>query len=263
MKLLRDKRELTKVLLLFELTTGNYSTFKSLAEKFDITIQAISDYFKIMSDEDLVQKLEGFYKPTPAGVEFLHDNFTALRSFVDSGIEKLAIITQTSAIAGNDIKKGERVGLFMENGSLVAYSGRRSSSTGTALDSASKDREIAVTELDGIVKLSPGRITIFRLPGLESGGSQAVDMVKLKVNLEKLKPDFIFIKGTTAEVTARAIDLKNTMRFAVSNSAVDAASVGMSSLIIASGEHVPELKLEIDKMNRELINKIKLTIVDY
>jgi putative transcriptional regulator len=260
MKLLRDKRESTKLLLLFELTTGRYRAFKPLAEKFDITIQAISDYFKIMTDEGLVHKIDGTYRPTPQGVEFLHNNFTELREFVDSGIEKLTIINKTSAIAGNRISKGDNLGLFMENGTLFAYSDRRSSSTGTAVSAADKGQEVGISELDGIVKLKPGKIIIFKLPGLDKGGSKAVNQKNLRSKLEQINFDKLAVKGTIAEVMARKIKLNEYIKFAVVESSLEASQLGLNIVILTSEEYISELRAELEKSIRDLTSKIEYKI---
>jgi putative transcriptional regulator len=262
MKLLRDKRELTKVLLLFELTTGRYSAFKPLADKFEITIQAISDYFKIMTDEGLVHKIDGVYKPTQVGVDFLHNHFTELRDFVDNSIEKLAIISNTSAKAGNKINKGDHVGLFMEMGVLVAYCNRRSTSMGVATTSADKHEEVGIANLEGIVKLKPGKITIISLPDIDKGGSKAVSIPKLRLKLEGLKPDLIGVRGIVSEVIAEKLRIGNSFKFAVSVTATEAAQHGLNVIILASNETIPHLKLDLEKMNQDLIDKIEYRILN-
>jgi putative transcriptional regulator len=216
-----------------------------------------------MGDEGLVHKIDGVYKPTTLGVELLHNNFTDLRDFVDGGIKKLSIITQTAAIAGSDITKGDFIGLFMENGSLVAYSNRKSSSTGVALTSADRGREVGIGELEGIVKLKPGRIVIYNLPGMDEGGSKAAEQKKIASRLDSSAPDLVLVKGIIAEIAARDMGLHNFMKFAVVESAVDAASVGLNTVILTSSEHIPELKLELEKMNRERVNKIEYRITNY
>ena len=260
MKLLRDKRESTKLLLLFELTTGRYRAFKPLAEKFDITIQAISDYFRIMTDEGLVHKVDGAYKPTPLGVEFLHNNFSELRTFVDSGIEKLTIISKTSAVSGNSISKGEKVGLFMENGTLFAYSNRKSSSMGTAVSSADAGQEVGISELDGIVKLKPGKIIIFKLPSIENGGSKALDKKALRAKLDQVNPDRLAVKGTIAEVVANKLKGYDYIKFAVVESSLEAAQLGLNVVIMASEEYISELRSELEKSLQELSSRIEYKI---
>lgn len=261
MKLLRDKRELTKVLLLFELTTNRYGTFKPLAEKFEITIQAISEYFKIMTDEGLMQKLDDVYKPTQQGVEFLHKNFSELREFVDNGIEKLAIVNKTVAIAGNKIARGDRVGLFMENGFLVAYKNRRSNSTGIAQTDSAADEEVEISDLDGIVSLKPGKITIISLPEIEQGGSKEVSLTKLKFKFEQLKPDLLGVKGVTGEIIARKLKFGNTIKYALGQGAMEATQHGLNVAILTSEEHCTDIKLELEKLNHDLINKIDIKII--
>ena len=132
MNILRDKRLTTKILILLELTTNPHHRFKfkTLAEKFDMTVQAVSDYFKIMKKEGLVMKVRGMYKPTQKGILFLHSNFYEIRDFIDEQMHKLSIIDVCTAVAGGRLKPGDRVGLFMEGGELKAYKNRSSTSMG-------------------------------------------------------------------------------------------------------------------------------------
>jgi putative transcriptional regulator len=257
MKLLRDKRELTKLLLLLELSNVRYRTFKTLAEQFDITIQAISDYFKIMTDEGLVHKVDGVYKPTPKGVEFLHYHFTELRNFIDKSMEKLAIISTTTAKAGNKINRGDNVGLFMEHGILTAYKNRKSTSTGTASTSAEKNMDVGISNLEGIVKLKPGTIIIINLPNMEDGGSKSVTQNKLQEKIEKINPDIIALKGITAEIVADKLKINKTVKFGVVESAVDAALHGLKVVILTAEENIPAIKLDFEKLNQELRTKIE------
>ena len=64
MKLLRDKSFSTQILILYELYTKSYSKLTPLADKIGITQQAISEYMKKLMLHDLVQKIDGEYKPT-------------------------------------------------------------------------------------------------------------------------------------------------------------------------------------------------------
>ncbi len=149
MRLLRDLRETTKLLILLEIVNNRPRALNSIAARLEITVQGASDYVRTMAQEDLVKKIGGEYRATKKGVELLENRMFELKEFVDSSIKQLEIIDICGAIAGNNIRKDEEVGLFMEEGVLVAYSGK---------DSPSKDMQCLM--------LSPERI----LPS----GTQAV-----------------------------------------------------------------------------------------
>src|SRR3989442_11035288 len=59
-------------------------------------------------------------RATKKGIEFLHDRLVDLRSFVERARREMAFIETTAAMAGNTIRNGNQVGLFMEDGVLVA-----------------------------------------------------------------------------------------------------------------------------------------------
>src|SRR5439155_299767 len=84
-------------------------------------------------------------------------------------------IETTAAMAGNTIRNGNQVGLFMEGGMLVAFAGRSSPSSGVAVHDATKGELVAVRSLEGIVALRPGRIIIGR--GSSRGAGRRRDLV--------------------------------------------------------------------------------------
>src|SRR5947208_17101383 len=75
----------------------------------------------------------------------------------------MAFVETTAAMAGGSVHRGGRVGLFMENGVLVAHEGRASPSTGVAVHDASRGDIVGVRDLEGIVALRPGRIVVGRI----------------------------------------------------------------------------------------------------
>src|SRR2546422_5499465 len=100
MRLLRDVREGTKLLLLLELTSRRHSRLKGLADKLDMTVAGVSEYVKAMEEEGLAHRVGGEYRATRRGVEFLQERFRTLRAFVESSAREMAIIEQVVAIAG-------------------------------------------------------------------------------------------------------------------------------------------------------------------
>src|SRR5207247_5509027 len=100
--------------------------------------------------------------------------FRVLPPFVDRASRAMAFIVTTSALAGSPIRRGERVGLSMEEGMLVAYGHRESPSTGIANEDAAKGEDLAVRNLEGIIALRPGRILLARVPPNDEGGAKAL-----------------------------------------------------------------------------------------
>src|SRR5438552_15218940 len=116
-----------------------------------MTVQGASEYVRRMIDHGLLQRVDGEYRATKRGVELLLGRFLELRSFVDRASRAMAFIVTTSALAGSPVRRGERVGLFMEAGMLEAYGHRDSPSTGIANDDASNAVYLAGRNLAAII----------------------------------------------------------------------------------------------------------------
>src|SRR5438046_9665455 len=88
---------------------------------------------------------------------------------VDRAGPEMAFVETTAAMAGGSSHRGDRLGLFMENGVLVAHAGRTSPSTGVAVHDASRGDIVGVRDLEGIVALRPGRIVVGRIRSASLG----------------------------------------------------------------------------------------------
>src|SRR5437899_100079 len=163
MNLLRDLRASTRTLFLYEVTTSRHTRLRTIADRLGMTVQGASEYAHGLQRDGLLAFTSGEYRATKKGVEFLHDRLLELRGFVDRAGKAMAFVETTSAIAGGSTRHGSRVGLFMEDGLLVAYPGRASPSMGVAVHDASKGDLLAVRDLEGIVTLHPGRIVVARV----------------------------------------------------------------------------------------------------
>ena len=249
MKMLRDLRLSTKMLIIFELINDPKTTLKPLAAKLEMTVQGVSEYFKRMEEEGLIERHPGEYKPTKKGVQFLHDNIIALKEFADSAIKRLQIIRICAAVARTPVREGERVGLFMENGVLVAYANRTSASTGTALLTVHAGDDVPVKDLDGIVTLSMGRLVIVELPPIEHRGTHSVSVAWAKNVISKLKYDKVAALDTVGAVFARKLGLTVDFEFAASQAGIEAAQKGLSVLFIGSADEVHRLVSRIEEIN--------------
>ena len=216
-----------------------------------MTVQGASDYAHGLQRDGLLAFVDGEYRPTKKGVEFLHDEFRDLRGFIDRAGRALAVVETTAAFAGGVIRRGDRVGLFMEAGLLVAYSGRPSPSIGVAIHDASKGELIAVRNLEGIVALRPGRIVIARVP---SWGRRPVSPSK---RIEKEAKDAVVAALDVAGVVAaRVLGIRPRIEFGVIAGAVEAAERGVKVLLIVPEERAAEAVQAIEAANAKLEDKI-------
>ncbi len=263
MKLLRDVREVTKLLILLEITRSHYSRLKPLADKFGLTIQAVSEYMTIMRREGLVQQRGDIYKPTKKGVDFLQDRFSQIKDFVDSSMKDLRIIHVASALAGEEIEEGEAVGLVIERGRLVAYPRQQASSRGRAAYRARRGEDLAVTELEGIVELKPGTVVVLRLPAAQAGGSRGVDHKKLKARLRGFRPDMVAVVGPVAIGLAKKMAWPTDFEFAPVEVGIDAALKGLNVLLITASSEFEEVTRAIESANAGLEEPIPSKVVNF
>ena len=249
MRLLRDVREGTRLLLLLEVTGRRHTRLKSLAEKLDLTVAGVSEYVKAMEAEGLVQHVGGEYRATRRGVEFLQDRFRTLRSFVESSAREMAIIDETSALASEGLSQGDRVGLFMEGGNLVARR-RPSPSSGTAATAARRGEVVFVSGLEGIVALRPGKIAIARL------ATRKAPVEAGRRVLRRVRPDIVAVVDLRAKVFASRLAVKSPVEFAAIPAAVEAAQRGLNVLLLCPEERVAEVVAAIEEANARSEDKI-------
>lgn len=260
MNILRDKRLTTKILILLELAADPLHKQKDLSEKLDMTVQAVSDYFKIMKEEGLVRKVKGAYRPTQKGILFLHSNFSSIRDFIDGQIRRLNIIDLCTAVARGPLRPGDRVGLFMESGELVAYKERSSTSMGIVVTEARKGEEVGVKELEGIVDLSLGEVRLLQVPSVQDGGSPSVDLRALAKAIEDFSPDRVAAIGAVAKVLLRRLGMECHIEYAVPTACIEACQKGLDVLVLAGEAGVHEVVNEVNAFNQTYEEKIRYTL---
>ncbi len=260
MKLLRDLKETTKLLILLEIVNSRPRALNSIATKLDITVQGISDYVRAMTEEDLVKKIGGEYRATKKGVEMLENGMFKLKEFVDSSIRQLEIIDTCGAIAGNEIKENEEVGLFMEEGVLVAYSGKDSPSKGYAMFDAKKGRDLAVRDPSGLVTLKPGRITVLQLPSLQEGGTHALSRNAAEKAIKEIRFGKVAVMDVVSKALANSLDLAVDFEFAALKASFEAAVKGMDVLVVSARESVPIVVSELEAENSRLEDPIQYEV---
>jgi putative transcriptional regulator len=219
-----------------------------------MTIQGTSEYAHGLEDDGLLAIVNGEYRATKKGVEFLHDRLQELRRFVERASKEMAFVDTTAAIAATIIHEGARVGLFMENGVLAAHEGRSSPSSGIAVHDAAKGQLIAVRDLEGIVGLRPGRIILARI---RSGvGTRRALPPTSKQALRRSKDFVVAALDAAGLVVARDLGLKPRIEFGVLGATIEAAERGVNVLLLLPEERVAEAVQAIEAANGKLEDKI-------
>lgn len=248
MLLLRDIREGTRLLLLHAVTTRRVSRLKGLADQLGISVAGVSEYVKAMEKDGLIRKVGGEYRATQAGVEFLQERFRALRSFVESSSRGMALIDETVAIARDSFREGDTVGLFMENGTLVARR-KASPSTGVAARTTRKGAAVRVRNLEGIVALRPGKVTVARM------GSRTTS-TRARSRLRTVRRDAVAILDAHGRAVADRLGVARLIEFGAIPATVEAAQRGLDVLLLCPEERVAEVVAALEDANLRSEEKI-------
>ena len=263
MKILRDLRLSTKLLILIEITTGSYTKLQPIADKLGITIQGVSEYMRIMHSEGFIQRINGEYRASKRGVQFLHENMRELNEFVDRTMAELDIVEVCAAVAKTPINKGEKVGLFMEEGILTAYSGRPSKSVGLSMSDAEIGDDVPVKDLEGMVDLSLGKLCIVELPSIRDGGTHNVQEDEVRRVYSDFNPDKIAALDIVGHVLLSKLGITCDFEFSPTTSAVEAVHRGLNVMVVGSCDAVNEMISTINEANTVSLDKIDYELISF
>jgi predicted transcriptional regulator len=199
--LLRNKGQLTRMLVLNSIVVGGKRAVNSIAEAVDITPQGASEYLSAMEAEGMVVRDRAGIRPTVAGVESLQRSLLSLKGFVDRSIEGLDIVRSTDAISECAVRKGDRVGLRMMRGLL--YAGPTiGASWGIADTDAGVNEMVQVSNLTGVLEMARSPIRLVTLPPARTGGGGCrLEKARLDSRMAELGVD-------TGDLVVAALDLE-------------------------------------------------------
>lgn len=261
LRLLRDKAAVTRLLILAELERAPGATLSEVAARLDVTVQAVSTYAKGLVADGLLAEA-GPQRVTPRGLQELHEGMRRMRAAVDAVAAPLNVIRVASAVAAARVKEGERVGLVMEGGDLVARPRTRTPSTGCALHDAEAGDEVVVSDLEGLVDLAPGRITIVTVPAPNEGGTARVDLPRLRAQLRDLpKPAKVGALGTGARVLATRLGPVH-FEFAADRAAFNAAERGLDVRLFVSRDRLAEVVRAFEQQNAGTLKRVPVETLE-
>ncbi|MDI6644427.1 MAG: winged helix-turn-helix transcriptional regulator [Methanobacteriaceae archaeon] len=254
MSVFKKKGELTQFQILAEIAKNEpHLRQKDIAKKLGITVQAVSENIKNLVDEGYVETKMGRsrYKITKRGIDKVKMDAGDLKRFADEVLNIMSTYKSIwPAIAREDLKAGDQVGLIMENGTL--YAGKNESSAyAEVLYDAYKGEDVALIKLGGTIDLEPGEVTILVLPTINQGGSRSIDYGKIE-NI--LKKDFekVGIMGTVSRAVVDKLNIKPDFEFATPHATVAASKRGLNILVFTVG-----------KMNRSITRKLDENGIEY
>lgn len=234
--ILRSKREATRFQILVEIAEHQPAVRQQeIATKLGITPQAVSEYIREMVDEGLVSAYgRGRYEVTKNGVEWVLKNAEALESYARHVtrdiIQQVAVWT---AIAEEEIQKGETVGVYMQHGWL--YAGKEEQSAmGEATMDAVPGEDVGVARLNGIIEHCEGLVHVCKVPRIERGGSR---MIRTDLLIDAIRSsDMVAAVGLESYVALLKAGREPDMFFGAREGVIEAAFHGRECAILIVDE---------------------------
>ena len=256
-QILQSKNLATKFQILLEIAASQSNIQqKNIAEKLNITPQAVSEYVKeLISDGWLASQGRSRYKVTKEGVDWILQMARQLQSYCSFVNKVVSDISVSTAIAADNLSSGQPVSLYMKDGLLFAS--RRLSkgeARGIPVLDAMKGEDVGISQIEGVIKLEMGEVIIYKVPDVREGGSRNVDFARLKEELDKGR--LVGAIGNEALVTLKSIGVKPDYRYGVKEAMVEAASCGQSFLVVSTEDAASEIVRRLEEEN------LKYKIVD-
>ena len=164
------------------------------------------------------------------------------------------------AIAKEELKKDDIVGLYMDDGVLYAHK-KEENATGIVLDDAEENMDVSLTNLTGIIDMKVGEVTVINVPTIKDGGSKKCDLDLIKNVYEKgTNNNEIFNKvavaGTVSRAVTNKLGINIDIEYAAPQASANAARKGLNVLAIVVGDMSKAFTRELES------EKIKYNIID-
>jgi len=221
---------------------------RDIAERLDLSRQAVSDYVKELLKEGwLVSEGRSKYRVTKEGVDWM---LKGLREWQDYSVmvrRAIASVSVSAAVADCDLSRGQEVGLLMRDGLLYATGDPKAGARGKAVSKVKKGEDVGVSDIDGIVPLKVGKVTIVRIPGIQRGGSRRTDL--RKVSRAVKGRGLVGAIGIEALVALRKAGVEPGCAYGVRDAVVEAARSGISPAVVCVDDDTSALLRTLEERN--------------
>jgi putative transcriptional regulator len=237
---LRRSGAVSDLLFLYECETRDVGQLRTVAERLGLSVQAASHTFRSLSRRGLVELRDGRYLPTVRGVDWLHSALGGVRDDLAERLDRLHIVRLTRAVATGPIEKGEMVALEIHGGTLTARAGPGRGSRGRAHSHAARGDLVEVGELEGIVPLPHGRLTVVAVPAdrrLDADLAPAMRKA-LARRSEGLLMGFGLEAG---HLLAKACPDRPVIRFGVAAAILEATRLGVDCTLVVVDRELPRV----------------------
>lgn len=252
--ILRNKRDVSRFQILVEIAEHQPAVRQQeIAAMLGVTPQAISEYIRDLVDEGMIKAPgRGRYEVTREGIEWILQNAEMLETFAKH--VRHDIIHQVSvwtAIAAEDLKIGDRVGVYMKGGLLYA-SLTPTAANGEVVVDTPKGEDTGVAKLDGIIEHKESVVQVCKVPRVERGGSRNVN---LNLLAEVIGPvSVVACVGLEAWVSLKKINRVPDLYFGSREGAIEAALHGIPCGLVIVDEFFTDFlkQLELSGLSYEI-----------
>ena len=235
---LRPSGSVTELLFLYECATLEPTQLRPVADRIGLTVQAVSHSFRQLRGRGLVEFKDGRYRPTVEGVAWLHESLSRLGDDVRARIERLHVIRSCRAVALADLTRGDVVSLELQDGRLSARPGGAGPSRGVVVTAGRSGALVEVTDLEGIVSLSPAPVTIRTIT--EEDLSDPALPRRLTLVLPS-SPGLLAAEGLEAVHSLEQATDRPVLRFAAATASLEASRIGVPSTVVVLDRDLPQL----------------------
>jgi putative transcriptional regulator len=238
MAVLEKKREITRFQILVEVAASQPQIKQSdIAATLGITPQAVSEYIKDLVAEGMItSRGRGQYSVTPLGVEYIISDAKELKEYSDYVLKSVVgQVTVWAAIAREKIRKDSPVYVTMQDGMLYCSNKNDGGAEGIAINDSEAGMDVGVTNLKGLIPLTPENVTLIRIPSIIDGGSHKVDVKKLRASISGI----VCIMGEEALSSVKVAGIKPDAFFGALDAAIEAAIKGVKSTLIITMDNAP------------------------
>ncbi len=236
---LRRGGTVTELLFLYECATLEPSQLRPIAERLGLTVQAVSHSFRQLRRRGLVTVQDGRYRPTVEGVAWLHETLRRLGDDLRERIERVHVIRSTRALALDDLAEGAAVSLELRHGLLSARAGAGGPSRGRVPKGGRKGSLVEVSDLEGIVPLTPAPILVRTLTADDLTDPRLDRRVRQSLPTDPLA--LVAAEGLEAYHALSNAGIDSALRFAVGSACLEASRLGVPSYILVLESQVPYL----------------------
>jgi putative transcriptional regulator len=231
---LRNKRDASAYRILVEIAERQPAVSQQeIADAVGVTAQAVSDYVQDLVEEGYVRKEgRGRYEVTKEGVDWListTDDLADFAAYVSH--EVIGEVEIETALATADLAEGDPVALSMRDGVLHATPrDDGDGATAVAVTDADPESDVGVTDFEGVLDYDLGDVTALLVPGVEDGGSRALDADAVAGRAGT--HDLVAVAGTEALAAARRAGVDPDVRFGTAPAVEEAATKGLDVFLL-------------------------------